>query len=409
MSLCLAANLITATSSSTTFGGTIGGAISLYKAGSGTLALASANSFSGTTNVQGGALTLQDSGTLASTTINVNVATLTLNNQNVILNSSRIASAATVNLNSGSLNFNGAGDTIDSTSIATTVGVAVALNQGSSAISSVALVGAANNPGTAVLTIGNLTRSAGSAVTFSGSNLGQAAVVNNFGIGSSEILLNNVNGALVSLTHGIIGGWATVAPNILNGATTVGNPTITLNGETTASLVAGMPVSGVGIPANEFVVSIASASQFTITTGTGVMASGPGSITVGTADFAGYVAATGVGALNTPGYATYTSTNLNSAGSSDNVRINATPGANVATATINSLNISNPAAATTVTITSTSPVTIATGGLILSDSQGKNITFTRRRFDGWSYEFLRRALRIRRYQRWDRDSRQPDY
>ena len=315
----LAANLITATGNSTTFGGTIGGAISLYKAGAGALTLASANSFSGTTTVQGGGITLQDSGSLASVTINVNGAALTLNNQNTVLNSSRLASAATVNLNSGTLNFNGAGDIIDSTSLATTGGAAVVLNQGSSAINDVALIGAANNPGTTVLTIGNLTRNAGSSVTFGGSNLGQAGVVNNFGIGSSEILLNNVNGAPVSLTNGIIGGWATIAPNVLNG-TTNGSATITLNGQTTANLAVGMPVSGGGIPANEFVAGITNSTQFTITTGTGVAANGPGTITVGTTDFAGYVAATGVGALNGPGYAIYTTANLNSAGSADNVR-----------------------------------------------------------------------------------------
>ncbi|MEA3212062.1 MAG: hypothetical protein QOE70_5119 [Chthoniobacter sp.] len=368
-------NLISSTGTSTVFAGVIGGGLSFSKAGTSQLTLASANSYTGTTNIQGGSLVLLDSGTLASTTLNVNSALLTLNNQGIIVNTARIPTSANVNLNSGTLNFNGAGNIFDSTAVATTGGSAVALNQGSNAINANTLT-ATPTPGAAVLTIGNLTRAAGSAVTFSGVNLGLTGAVNNFGLGVTDIVLSNVNGSAVSLNNGIIGGWATVAPNLVNGTTVAASATITLNGETTANLAVGMPVSGAGIPAGEFVASITSSTTFTITTGTGVTANGPVNITVGTTDFAGYSATTGVGGLNTTGFATYDSTDLTTAVAVNNVRIAATPSGSIASKTINSLNVSNPAAATAVSITAANTLTIGTGGLIFSDTQGRGISIT---------------------------------
>ena len=55
----------------------ITGAINFYKDNTSTLILTGANSYTGSTNIIGGGLTLQDSGTMASTNINVNGATLT--------------------------------------------------------------------------------------------------------------------------------------------------------------------------------------------------------------------------------------------------------------------------------------------------------------------------------------------
>ena len=90
-----AANFISNTATnSTTFGGVFGGAISFYKAGTTvTTTLTSADTYSGSTNVLGGVLLLQDSGTLTSTTINVNGATLSLVNNGLSNNNARTAAS----------------------------------------------------------------------------------------------------------------------------------------------------------------------------------------------------------------------------------------------------------------------------------------------------------------------------
>lgn len=98
-----AANLFT--NSNSTFGGSINGAVNLYKTGTGNLTLTSSNAYNGTTTVQGGILILQDSGTLASTTYNLNGAQLRYDNRNNSLSdiAARIPVGSTVNMRSGFL------------------------------------------------------------------------------------------------------------------------------------------------------------------------------------------------------------------------------------------------------------------------------------------------------------------
>jgi autotransporter-associated beta strand protein len=75
------ATLTTASSNSQTFSGSITGQISLLKQGAGTLVLNGSNTYTGSTVVAGGGLTLRDGATLTSTSgWTVRYGTLTLDN-----------------------------------------------------------------------------------------------------------------------------------------------------------------------------------------------------------------------------------------------------------------------------------------------------------------------------------------
>jgi len=123
----------------------------------GILTLTAPQTYTGTTNVIGGTLTLADDATLASTTINVNYATLALSDTGVANigipgNANRISDAATVTLRGGSL------------TLAPLGGVSFATTE---TIGTVAAAQGANTLGTTLatsasyLTIGNLTRATG--------------------------------------------------------------------------------------------------------------------------------------------------------------------------------------------------------------------------------------------------------
>jgi autotransporter-associated beta strand protein len=373
-----AASLVSATGTSTTFSGVIGGAISFSKAGTGTLTLSTPQTYTGTTNVQGGTLVLVDSGAIASNTVNVNGATLQFNDNNIVLNTARIPTGASETLNNGTLTILPPGVLKESISLATTGGAAVALNTGNNAINAGANMGTAGitNPGAVVLNVGTLTRQPGAAVTFAGFNLGQTGILSQFGLGTAQIFLNNINGTPTA--NGFVGGWATVAPQLLQ-TTTTASTTVNLvavtGGITAANLYVGEAVSGTGIPVGDTIASIPSPTGTSIVLTTAATAAANTNLTFGTTDFAAYSVTNGLGGVGTPNFLAYSSTNLNSAGSTDNVKINATPGANVAAgATINSLNVANPANLTTVTLAG--GMTIGSGGLIFSDPQAKGISLT---------------------------------
>ena len=119
-----AAALIVDAGGNSVFGGAIAngnGSISLYKQGNNTLTLASPNSNTGTTYVEGGTLQVRDSGTLSGP-VNVNFATLLLDNTNLGAVANR--ANAPIALNGGVLQFN-ASEGLDTQSVgAVTVGPA---------------------------------------------------------------------------------------------------------------------------------------------------------------------------------------------------------------------------------------------------------------------------------------------
>ncbi|HEX3149406.1 MAG TPA: autotransporter-associated beta strand repeat-containing protein, partial [Gemmataceae bacterium] len=152
---------------STTFAGIIGGAAAntLTTAGSGSLTLTAANTYSGATVVNGGTLTLSGAnGAIASS------ASLTVNTGGTVLldnsganNNTRLGTSAGINLNGGTFQVNGNGSTALNESLG-----ALTLGAGSSTL--------ASNPDAAgsTLTFASLSRPAGSGgfVNFTGTGLG---------------------------------------------------------------------------------------------------------------------------------------------------------------------------------------------------------------------------------------------
>ena len=196
-------NLISSSgTTSTTFAGVIqnsgGGAISLYKQGNSTLTLTGANTYTGSTTLFSGGLTLRESGSIASTFFNVS-GVLTLDNggsggAQVVAN--RIPASAAINLRGGTVTFVGGTAIMDETTIGAGSGYVEA------AYGANTLTATIGTGGSAYLTIGNLVRAAsGGTVNFTGSGtLGQPTSAN------GRIILTQING--VASTDGWIGAWA---------------------------------------------------------------------------------------------------------------------------------------------------------------------------------------------------------
>jgi autotransporter-associated beta strand protein len=261
------ANFVTDSSTGTAFGGTINGALTLYKDNSSILTLTGANTYTGATNILGGTLLLQDSGTLASGTINIDGGTLSLLNSGLANINARIASSALVNLNSGVFSVTGANNTGTNVSIGST-GAGVSLQTGSNAIS---LTPPATGTGNvATLNIGNITRTTGATTTFAATGLGGSFT------GTGQIFLTNVNGSAITLSNGILGGWATagattatadnwatLAPaQTVNTVTTQGSTTVTVG--STSQMVVGQAVSGTNFAPGTTIASITGPSTFTV-------------------------------------------------------------------------------------------------------------------------------------------------
>ena len=371
-------NLTSDTGTASVFGGVIGGgttstnAINFYKDGSGGLTLTNANTYSGSTNIIGGTLTLQDSGTiLNSGTVNINGGTLALNNSILSNVNTRIASSALVNLNSGSLTVTGANYTSTSVSLGTT-GAGVTAATGFNTITATAPAATTNN--VLALTIGNLTRTAGTGadVSFIGSTLGSTLP------GSSQVFLTNINTAAPALIGGILGGWATTgataatndnwatyaAAQTLTGtvSTTFNSNSVTLTGAaTTANLVVGQQISGTGIPAGSYITAITSPTVFTI--------SQLASVTNITGNAT--VAAAGIAALNSQAYnsttMTGTGTTLGAATTATANYQNSTTGTETLFAggnTVNSLQFTGAATVAQVLDLGNGVLTITSGGLM---------------------------------------------
>jgi autotransporter-associated beta strand protein len=196
-------NLVSATATGTTFGGSItdsGGDLSFYKQGSGTLILTGSSSYAGSTNLYGGGLTLRDGGTLTSTTYNVNGGTLLLDNAGLSTVSQRIPTAATVNLRGGTLTYTGGNNMTETGSIATTGGAAVNALIGANTITANIGTGATTD-----LVIGNLVRSAGQGTV----NFTTSGTTGFNGQANGRITLNQING-VAPVNGQFIGAWAIV-------------------------------------------------------------------------------------------------------------------------------------------------------------------------------------------------------
>ena len=334
-----AANLTSSTGTATTFGGVIGGLLNFYKEGTATLTLTSANSFTGTTNILGGAVTLQDSGTLASTTLNLGGASLNLINNGLTNSNARVSSNALITMNGGAVALTGANYTASNVTLGAT-GAGVTLASGVNTFTVTPPAAATGN--TAVLNIGNLTRTAGAAAIFAGTGLGSSV------IGNAQEFVANLNGSAPTLTNGILGGWATagataatsdnwatLAPaQTLTALTTQGSTTVTLGSGNTSQMVVGQALSGVNFAPGTVIATITGPTTFT--TSLAPLATGTASTTFGNS---------GIVPLNTSAY-----TNI------------AAYGTLVATTTAAANYSIN-------TVTTTGTVTLATGGNIVNSLQ----------------------------------------
>ncbi|OYW77350.1 MAG: hypothetical protein B7Z37_04705 [Verrucomicrobia bacterium 12-59-8] len=274
----ITANFISSTGTSSTFGGIIGGSLNFYKEGTGTLTLTSANNYSGTTNILGGAVTLQDSGTLASTTINLGGATLNLTNNVLANNNSRISSSALINLNNGTFVLTGANYVSTNVTIGSS-GAGVTLATGANAFTVTAPALATGNM--AVLNIGNLTRTNGATVVFTGTGLGSSVA------GSAQQFVTSINSLAPTLVGGpftvagtgaILGGWATAgataatadnwatlaSAQTLNTTTVQGNTTVTLASGNTSQMVVGQSVTGTNFAPGTTIATITGPTTFTV-------------------------------------------------------------------------------------------------------------------------------------------------
>ena len=251
-----AATLTTSTqAASGTFGGVISGNIALTRAGANTTTLTNANTYTGATIVRGGTLQLRDSGSISSTAgLTLNYGTL--NWDNFGLNTqpnptpTRVAATNAVTLQGGTITINGAGSTdtvvtlnsVTATGGNNTVNILPFINEGS----------------TAKLTIGSLVRSQSnhSGVNFNGFSANNSTGTSTTGgqglTANGQIILNSLDFSMA------------------NAVTTAASNIVTV--PSTAGLFVGALVTGTGLPANERITAITSATTFTVTTGTGVTA-----------------------------------------------------------------------------------------------------------------------------------------
>ena len=207
------ATLTTVTTTNTTYAGDIGasgGTMNLVKEGSGTTTLTGTNAYTGSTSILGGTLTLRDSGALTGTTGNINVvnSTLTLDNSGLAFVTNRIPTSNTLALTGSTLNYL-AGEGSNSVSVGP-----VTVATGASTINGT-LWGSTSNYGSSIsMVLASLTE-ANSTGTLNFTNTG----------GTFGAAVSQVNGAPsasggsnvqvlvtspVSMTNGIIGGWAVV-------------------------------------------------------------------------------------------------------------------------------------------------------------------------------------------------------
>ncbi len=193
-----------------TFSGHIDGNINLNKWGNGTMLLTASNGYEGNTIVGGGTLQLRDDATILNTdSIRINFAGLFLDNSGIqtTANITRLSADTEVYLTGGSLTLQGEAmqstfQNLDS----------VTVNTGQNTFSLQALY---NQSSSVVLSIDDLiVTNKQSAVNFNafvGAQNGltvNAGGIGGTGFNSSQVLIGTINGSAITLTNGLIGGWA---------------------------------------------------------------------------------------------------------------------------------------------------------------------------------------------------------
>ncbi|WP_395736830.1 autotransporter-associated beta strand repeat-containing protein [Prosthecobacter sp.] len=219
-----AVTLTAAMAASSTFGGTISGNLSFVRSGNTTLALVDAQTYTGSTTIRGGALTLQDAATLATSAITLNFATLSLTNAglNATPNPVRFAASVPVTMQGSVLSIT-PGGSVDNT---TTINTITILGGGANTITPNGV-----NGGTNTITIGNLILPANSGTTLhfntdpsqptTGgaqvflSQINGATPVNNLFLGANVIINNGEYGVYNSIQGVVRFGSAAVAGNTI--------------------------------------------------------------------------------------------------------------------------------------------------------------------------------------------------
>ena len=184
--------------SSNSFVATIlAGNLNVQRDGTGAMVLTSPSTYTGTTTLTGGALTLQDGGGLLNTSsLAIRRAALRIDDTGLQA-AMRINAAAPVGLDGGALVFvSRSGGTQDALNLG-----AMTLNSGASLLQQNLGGGGSGATGTATINIASLARSEGATINFA------VTANNNVQLGDNPRVLLGTGAP--TLTGGLVGGWAT--------------------------------------------------------------------------------------------------------------------------------------------------------------------------------------------------------
>ena len=216
---------------STTFGGTItdsgsGSPLSFTKdGGQGTLTLTNVNNYHGDTTIRGGTLQLSDQGQITnSANVNIDYGILQLNNYSLYNVANRLNTAATVNLHGGAIGLI-SGPGVNSTQTVATINAFEGLNMVyTGAGQSAAGTPSPSGTGNATLTVNNLVQGSSTSVVNiiangrAANDMAASGEVSSGGgaagfapvVGTTHVLLGQINGGSVTTTNDILPVWITV-------------------------------------------------------------------------------------------------------------------------------------------------------------------------------------------------------
>ncbi|MCB1277100.1 autotransporter-associated beta strand repeat-containing protein [Prosthecobacter sp.] len=181
---------------STTFATEITGQVSLARIGGNTLTFEGPQTYTGSTTLMGGTLTLENDATILNTSaITIRNATLYLNNNSSLQTSvsDRINDASAITLRDGTIRFDGKVQDMTTETLG-----AVSVFKGANTIT-VNTGGVGSGAiATAQLTIASLTRSAGTTINFTGTNLGSEGT-------NAKLIITT---PLTTVANGALGAWA---------------------------------------------------------------------------------------------------------------------------------------------------------------------------------------------------------